>query len=900
MIFPFVPGFHTFSPTSPFLETLADLLLSKTSQDPQALSQTLVFLPTRRAIKEFTGVLQKKTKALLLPKILALGEVEHPFLYDVPPALSFGRTYTLLSALLTSLSKGGVFDAGPKTVLDLKNLLEEMDQENVPLENLEHLIPEEFASHLQLSLSFLHILKTHWPEILKAEGRVLASTHRRLLLELQIQAWKENPPRTPIFAAGATGSLPIIQNFLETIRALPQGYVFLPSFDSSLHHAVTPAHPQYALQRLVQKNPVSVVGSPLQEQDQALYGLFHQHSKTNPRDLLRKTAYYQASTDEEEALLIALLLRESLETRGQTACLVTPDQNLAKKVSHALLRWGIITDDSRGQSLGATPLGVLLRRTSTVTQDATPATILEILKHPLVQQGPQRGVFLETLQAFEKKALRQTVLAKTLEDLEGEAPALLKPFFQALMTYQIGPGEDPISLHQQLVETLLGAPLSHELFSFDLLREAIQGIPLEACPPYPILLETILDALQVYPDHFLSHPRIRILGVLEARLMPADFVILGGMNEENWPGNVGLDTWINDTFRKKMGLPLSDQKVGFMAHDFLQAFAAPALIFTRSLLNQGVPTTPSRFLSLLLAASTKTGAPLPHAPWVEPTARSLNVLETPAVPAHRPKPRPPVLLRPTALSITDVTAWVRNPYNVYVKHLLKLKPLEPLEKISYQREFGIMVHEAFQHYLPRLRKNPMDTPDITSLFKAYFKTCPSRLFWYQKALLILDWFQKQIQKEPKNVQDFLEISGTFTVAGFTLKGIADRITLDGHGAHIMDYKTGQVPSHKKMEEGIAPQLSLEALIFQNHGFPGIPPAPLSTLSHWHVHGKNQGGDIVFLKGEPEAWADNALEGLLQLIARYQDLQTPYVATRDSIGSAYDHLARTQEWTHGTV
>ena len=44
---------------------------------------------------------------------------------------------------------------------------------------------------------------------------------------------------------------------------------------------------------------------------------------------------------QEEAQVVALVLREALETPGRTAALVTPDRELARRVAAELARFGI-------------------------------------------------------------------------------------------------------------------------------------------------------------------------------------------------------------------------------------------------------------------------------------------------------------------------------------------------------------------------------------------------------------------------------------------------------------------------------------------------------------------------------------------------------------------------------
>src|SRR5262249_50065290 len=49
----------------------------------------------------------------------------------------------------------------------------------------------------------------------------------------------------------------------------------------------------------------------------------------------------EAATIQDEAAVIALILRESLEIPGQTAALVTPSDSLLSRVQHTLAKWGL-------------------------------------------------------------------------------------------------------------------------------------------------------------------------------------------------------------------------------------------------------------------------------------------------------------------------------------------------------------------------------------------------------------------------------------------------------------------------------------------------------------------------------------------------------------------------------
>src|SRR3954471_25008647 len=106
-----------------------------------------------------------------------------------------------------------------------------------------------------------------------------------------------------------------------------------------------------------------------------------------------------------EAQAIALALREALETPGKTAALVTPDRQLATRVSALLARWGIEADDSAGKPLSATPAGTLLLGiASAAAEDLAPVALLALLKHPLVGgEGGERVVWLDAVRELDLK-----------------------------------------------------------------------------------------------------------------------------------------------------------------------------------------------------------------------------------------------------------------------------------------------------------------------------------------------------------------------------------------------------------------------------------------------------------------------------------------------------------------
>jgi RecB family exonuclease len=153
-----------------------------------------------------------------------------------------------------------------------------------------------------------------------------------------------------------------------------------------------------------------------------------------------------------------------------------------------------------------------------------------------------------------------------------------------------------------------------------------------------------------------------------------------------------------------------------------------------------------------------------------------------------------------------------------------------------------------------------------------------------------------------HVEQMGELPVPVSERGFTLIARADRIeVLDGSGA-VLDFKTGQAPSLKMMEAGFSPQLTLTAAILKAGGFREAGAARPSALTYVRLTGRRVPGEAYVRAAADEAdrLADEALEGLMRRIARFEDPDTPYVSWAapqfmGEFGGDYDHLARVREW-----
>ncbi len=118
---------------------------------------------------------------------------------------------------------------------------------------------------------------------------------------------------------------------------------------------------------------------------------FAQACKTKPGSPAPGLTLIEAETIQEEAAAIALVLREALETEGQTAALVTPDENLIGRVRHALSQWGLTRPV---QDAGA---DALASRVAATAAQAKPEDLVELLRCRQGEAAAARRRFAELI-----------------------------------------------------------------------------------------------------------------------------------------------------------------------------------------------------------------------------------------------------------------------------------------------------------------------------------------------------------------------------------------------------------------------------------------------------------------------------------------------------------------------
>jgi len=955
------PSIFTIPAGESFVDALARQLLDETVGDPLTLADFLILLPTRRACRALQeGFLRaSQGRPLLLPRLQPLGDEDDELEgladeLDLPPIIPSLRRHLLLTRLVLGQSGGAMTPEQAARLADeLGRLLDQVQTEQLSFRQLERLVPAELARHWQITLDFLNILTEHWPAILAEQGWSDGAARRVAALSRRAEQWAATPPDFPVIAAGSTGSLPATARLLATIARLPRGRLVLPGLDRRLsadeQREIDHTHPQYALMKLVQSLDLHPAAVPLwpgcRESPRAVWvaEALRPAGTTEIWRLLPIKAANEAFADverldcpgpREEAAVVALMMRATLEEPGRTAALVTPDRGLARRVAAELERFGVEIDDSAGRPLEVTPPGSFLALTARMVADEfAPHALLAALKHPLAVGGLPPGEFRALVRLLERHALRGPRPGRGIAGLValcGDEPGLLAWLEQmqrltaGLTAACAAPAislANLVAAHLALVEELTA---NHEgerqiwlgeagraAFSFmGALADAADALAPLAGRHYPGLLRQLMAAVTVRPA-FGNHPRLAIWGPLEARLQQADLLILGGLNEGVWPPEPAPDPWMSRPMRQSFGLAPPERRIGLAAHDFAQGICAPKVALTRAARSGGAPTVPSRWLlrldALLQRSRWRQADWLSWAATIDQPARLIEV--------GPPAPAPPVAARPRTLPATAIELWMRDPYGLYAQRILALRALDPIDADPAARDYGKAVHKAMELFVRGLPPGPLPVDALERLLDAgrialeRIKARPGLwAFWWPRFRSIAGWMVAlEAKRRPYLRQSFVEIKGELVLPGpagpFTVTATADRIDRLADGSlALIDYKTGAPPSSKEVAAGFAPQLPLEAMIAEAGGFAEIGPTAVSELWFWRLKGGATGGEQRPAGGDIPGLILAAESGLTELIRRFDDPKTPYEARPHPDFapkySDYGHLARVQEWAAG--
>ena len=852
----------------------------------------------------------------------------------------------------------------------LAELLDTLETEDIEAAQLTELYGLEAARHREAILDFLSLAREAYPTRLREAKAIGSQARRAMILKREAARLTFSRPSEPFIAAGSTGSIKATGTLLKAIAGLPNGAAVLPGLDQVMDEpswlAVGPTHPQHGLRQLLlnldlPRQMVAELGEavpgprnwllsemmrPAETAHLWRNGLAGRESEISAA--MTGVELIETRSLQEQAMAAALILRQCLETPGRSGCLVTPDRQLARRVEAELRRWNLSIDDSAGEPLlhfgGGALLNLLIEAQA---QSFSGESLAALLRHDLANFGApvERAraasslieiALLRTGTGAPRIASLSHAMRLASEDDEHRHLALrhvTREQWEEAIEYCNRIVTALVPLQSETMQTLAGhldvliavcETIAGEAFwqgeGGDELRDAVDLLKkesrfLSACgaPRAAAISRQWLQSLPVRRQTTGASQSLSILGLLEARLIRADVMVLAGLNEGVWPGAPDSGPWINRPMRETLAMKQPETQIGQTAHDFAQAFGAPQVKLLWSRRIGDSPATPSRWIHrlqmILKAAKLETQTGLSSS-WPL-LARRMIEPET-VTPTVMPKPCPPVSLRPNQLSVTRIEKLIRDPYAIYARHILRLEPLDPVTATPDASRRGMIFHAAIGDFL---NAYPRDLPaDAAARLEAFGKRHFSGLddypgltgFWWPRFLRIVSWLVEQepaLRHGVKSTAAETKGALSFPIAGdaFTLTCRADRIDFFADGSvRIIDYKTGTPPAANQVKAGLNPQLTLQAAILGAGGFEGIEPRVTRELVYVKLSGGVPPGEVKELDlGPVMELAETQLAGLKRMLTGYANPGQPYLPRtmmfKDDEASDFDHLSRFREW-----
>ena len=781
------PRVFTIPPGAPFLPTLARALIDGElipgfpgAGGPLALASATIYVPTQRAAAALAEALLAASggESVLLPRIAPLGAFEPDDATKffepageqaprakLPPAVGeLMRRHTLAvlvrawgqalrGAIRGADADGLVFDRGEPALVastpaqayalagDLAALIDDMIIEGVDWRRIETLAPDAYDSYWRITLDFLKIAFTHWPQWLAENG--LLDRAKRVALSVDAEITRlEAGAIGPTIIAGSTGANRATAELIAAIARSEKGAVVLPGLDKNLDE------PAWAMIGSGEASAQGLAGHPqalAQPADRA-----HRRrargcadarravfSARGARGVLERSAAPRRvrpkagasgmrrwrrrpspppSTGSRSSSRTPTRRRrsrspspcaKSWRRRARRRRSITPDPSIARRVAAELARWGVEVENSAGRTLGESEAGALARLVLKAAIEPSPLNAQALLAHPAARLGralKQRDDAARALELAIFRAAPIPALADldkafadarmaaadghahpavraigekargAAEKLARDLAAILEPMQAARTSLR-----ERLQAHRAALAALMAAPGGEEAAAhgLDALEEMMdewseaagEGFPCTLAE-YAALFDEALAGVRAPPAEG-GHPRLKMLGLLEARLLSFDRALIAGLDEKVWPPAVETDAFLNRPMRAELGLSAPERRVGQTAHDFVAALGAREAISAGRGSAPASRPSPRAFCSgsARRAAQRRSRRPGRGDAYLR-YARALDKPDK-VSPIGRPAPTPPVELRPRALSVTRIETLRRDPYALYAERILE-------------------------------------------------------------------------------------------------------------------------------------------------------------------------------------------------------------------------------------
>lgn len=819
---------------------MLDGLYKIVSESGVELSECLIFLPSRRAVRVAEKMFAEKNGgAVILPKLVALGEGVDSEEIVTPDTFSNMERIVLLAKLISQDVNINI-SVALSLAHDFVRMQDYLENEGIDSSQIqwrEIVQNYKYPEHFDLKAQMLEILTGVLPTL--ANGRKTSTQIRND----DVRAWKNEIQKYPlVVVCGSTASVPVTAELMVAVAKSQNGRIILPGkIDGRVQDFALNTNPYNAeykwLSRVgIEMDDIIKLDFGESDIDFMNYAFGNDTNQYGGNKNLCNCHLIECDSESIEASAVAEICKDAMQ-QNKTVMVVTPDAAGNQRIAAAFNGAGLEADFSGAKSGTETEAG---------------RAILNLL-NSWIESEPGKWDELYKNANFNLFDTVASMLIKYSDDMH--------PGFEIDST-ESGQVWYAIKNLSECLEKYDIKLSCFEARSF--IADALSGV-------------SVRDVVK-------GDAKIVVLGTIESRMQTADVVILTGLNEGMFPARGYENTWLPVHLSDAIGLPSRDRKVSLMSLDFMNLSCGPNVYWLRSLVSGGAKTTESRFISRVVARGGEFDKEIAES--VLQKVKSADVVE--------PEPLDKTMSIPDSdwgdVYVTKLEKLIHNPYLFYVSHILKLDQKKDWWMGVDAMDFGNLVHSVIEHAKEFSVEKTVRAMDLAALdaLKTDNRNNMQFRFWHKRFIEIANLVEKNAELLSKSVPEKV---GKVYIDGQHICAKADRVWDGG----VMDIKTGGIPTDTQLENGMMPQLPIEAFMLTQKGFDCLKATDKSLNPEMvFMKLKNFDVDMVWIRGDQvRQMMDAAVNKVKELVDRYCVGKMPYeyLPVTDIKYKGYEDLAR---------
>ena len=420
--------------------------------------------------------------------------------------------------------------------------------------------------------------------------------------------------------------------------------------------------------------------------------------------------YIECLSIREEALAILLKAEELLNGTDQSVAIITNDKRLIKTLISLATLFKMRIRNDHGMLLEASKSMMFLKLLFQSALDKfSPISLLALFNHECFTFKDRAILQTLAIQYFrgvcKYNGLDELIDLVIQPEIKNFLITLRTKFLRLITL---------VSKESVSFQLLLDVTISAVLEISSLRKSDYEKLNLQSHENFinpqeflPVLFGLISKFKQ---DSTVESPcRIRILPLEFCNSCVCPNIIFTGLNEPTADEHSNMIQVVSEI----IGIPCQKPAERIQAEQLFYCMHQPRVLLTRSTIIAGIPQLPARWLVRLKLLEKKFQFNL-NATYLLKKVAELYI-PCKFIDYLPPNPAPQIMPRLTKLSVTQVEKLIKHPYSIYAQCLLKLKPLEEIDRMPNQADFGSFVHAVISEFAKSYDASLEDQKQLTKL-----------------------------------------------------------------------------------------------------------------------------------------------------------------------------------------